>query len=368
MAATNFPFNLSGLASLKNSSGNIPRMNMKNDGTYSIASQITLAATCAPMIVQGYSSALGDGGRSTIDAGTNAIVSWSSSSTNGNVLIDLIFSTSASSGANPLVSDNGSGIVSYIRCVFTGARASGLIMQSGLAYECEAYSNNTSNGNTAGSRAGFSITGSGTARLVRCISHDNTGSNTRGFECNSGTGVHFIDCISESNGQAGYDYLINGSASQLVLTNCDAYSNGGDGLLIEFSSGSLPFPLIENSNFIKNSGKGINVTASATQVLGGHVYNCGYGSGTQANAGGDSALGSILEFNKVTYASGVTPWVDPANGDFRISLSAAKNSGRGNFTQTQASYSGTVAYPDIGSAQHLDSGGTSTQKAYTFGG
>ena len=70
--------------------------------------------------------------------------------------------------------------------------------------------------------------------------------------------------------------------------------------------------------------------------------------------------GSIVEnIGAVTYGANLTPWVDPANGDFRINLAAAKGAGRGTFLQTSASYTGTVGFPDIGAAQHLDSGGAS---------
>jgi hypothetical protein len=58
----------------------------------------------------------------------------------------------------------------------------------------------------------------------------------------------------------------------------------------------------------------------------------------------------------VTYATDVTPWVDPTNGDFRINLAAAKGTGRGTFTQTASSYAGTVGYPDIGAAQSTGGG------------
>jgi hypothetical protein len=102
-----------------------------------------------------------------------------------------------------------------------------------------------------------------------------------------------------------------------------------------------------NCNFVKNGGWGVNGSAVNTLLV-----NCGFGSGTQANASGTST--QAIEQNSVTYASGATPWNDPANGDFRIVAAAARAAGVGTFTQTQASYSGTVGYPDIGAAQHKE--------------
>ena len=72
---------------------------------------------------------------------------------------------------------------------------------------------------------------------------------------------------------------------------------------------------------------------------------------------------AFITSGAVTYASNATPWVDPANGDFRTNLPAAMNAGRGAFTETAASYAGAVGYPDIGAAMHKDS-----QRGGTFGG
>jgi len=85
------------------------------------------------------------------------------------------------------------------------------------------------------------------------------------------------------------------------------------------------------------------------------IMNCGFGVGTQVNVSGDiftTRIGAIQVVSSVSYPTGLTPWVDPANGDFRINLPQARAVGRGTFTQTQASYAGTVAYPDIGAGQH----------------
>ncbi len=71
-----------------------------------------------------------------------------------------------------------------------------------------------------------------------------------------------------------------------------------------------------------------------------------------------------MESGSITYAADVTPWVDPANGDFRITLAAAKSAGRGSFTQTQSSYTGTIGYPDIGAAQSAST--NATTRAFGF--
>lgn len=78
-----------------------------------------------------------------------------------------------------------------------------------------------------------------------------------------------------------------------------------------------------------------------------------------ANTSGQTnGLDDFDIIGSVTYANDVTPWVDPANGDFRIDLAAAQGTGRGAFLQTDGSHAGTVSYPDIGAAQHEDAGGS----------
>jgi hypothetical protein len=112
-----------------------------------------------------------------------------------------------------------------------------------------------------------------------------------------------------------------------------------------------------NCNFIKSSGYALKIQNGYTV----HLINCGVGAGTMANASGLYNTGvqaPVIEEGTVTYASNATPWVDPDNGDFRITLSTAKGAGRGSFMQTSASYTGAIGYPDIGAAQHVDSGGS----------
>jgi hypothetical protein len=165
-------------------------------------------------------------------------------------------------------------------------------------------------------------------------------------------GASATDCISHGNGKSGIETLTN---SWCAIINCDSYNNSGDGLRVEPASNTPPH-WIENTNVVKNGGWGINYLA----VAHGVVRNLGIGAGTQVNTSGAKSIGvtnGVDDSGTVTYASDVTPWTDPVNGDFRISLAAAKAAGRGSFTQTAASYAGTVGYPDIGAAQSQASGG-----------
>ncbi len=339
--ASGFPFTLSGLGNGTNASTDQVRVNLKNDQTYSLTASITYVTSGSALFTQGYTTTVGDGGRATFDVGANAASVLSGTGVTNNAFVDLTFSSSFATGSLSLVIDTANGL--FIRCVFTGCRGSGWRNNGGggafpKLIECEAYGNNTSN--TAG-EAGFKSASSRTV-MFRCISHDNTGSNTAGFTI--GTSTTLNNCISESNGGRGIDIIAGGTS--VTVNNCDIYNNGSDGIAISTGLASV---WIENCNLVKNGGAGILAGASSAHSYG-FIYNCGYGSGSMANTNADT-LGSFQQSGTVTYASGATPWVDPANGDFRVSLPAANFAGRGAFLQTAPSYAGTVGYPDIGSAQ-----------------
>ena len=351
-----FPFNLATPGSLKNASGDATRWNLKNDATFSVSASIVIAAPgdwTTGMTVQGYSSSYGDLGKATISGGTGAgfnvismtnLARWN--------FFDLIVTASHSSGTNNGFNSTGggAGLHRFVRCVSHGHRTNGFTTASnGHSFvECEAYGNGS---------AGF-VGASADDFFDHCISHDNTGN---GFTTTVPTVLN--RCIADSNGGAGFSCT---GAQNTFLLGCDAYNNTGNGATVSGTNDSVN--LLKNCNFVKNGGYGISFVASAVNQ-NTQIHNCGFGSGTQANTSGQiQNQGNAYVVGSVTYASNVTPWVDPANGDFRISLAAAKCAGRGAFTQTAASYSGTVGYPDIGSAQHQDSGGGGVRQVNIRGG
>lgn len=342
-AASGFPLSFAGIGTLIDSSSDPMRINFKNNSTYSITSAIGITTTGKPIIVQGYSSSVGDGGRATIDGSTSVNNIISDSGFAVSMYRDLIFRTSFASGSTDLVTD-GHGCF-WVRCVFTGSRGNGLVISasSGQATECEAYANNKSNSAAFG---GFQLSAQGT--LSRCYSHDNTGANNSGIVISATTGAAIDNCVLDTNG--GHGILISAN-NKTRIANCDFYNNTSDG--VHFNSGLVANSyVIENSNFIKNGGAGIN---NASAGVSGYVYNCGYGAGTQANTSSDT-LGALEKTGTVTYASNTTPYNAPTTGDFRIVSKEAFNVGRGAFTETDGTNTGTVAYPDIGAAQHQDLG------------
>lgn len=351
MANTFFPYTLVSLNLLKNSSGNGVRINWNNGATYSVTASGTFANIGA-VTTQGFSAIPGDGGKATLDGGTSTAAVISDVGTAGNNFIDLIFSTSFASGSTDLVTTTR--ISTWIRCVFTGARGNGVVSATAATFlECEAYACNKSN--TAGN-GGFKISG---GNLLRCYAHDNSGNANSGIVVANGP-AQIQNCITETNGQYGINSVTTSANGAVFVDSCDFYNNGSDGINIPATA--INFHWIENCNFIKNTGAGVN---NVSLLNAGFIYNCGYGAGTQANGSADTT-NSFVKSGTVTYASNVTPWNAPTSGDFKITLATSKNAGRGAFTQTDGTNTGTTAFPDIGSAQHIDSGGTATQKAYTF--
>lgn len=342
-AASGFPLTLSTWASNQDATSHVVRLNLKNDQTYTMTASFAVSSVGSKLyVVQGYTSSVGDGGRATFDGTTNAGTIVSDVGITDASWQDIIFKTAVTTGSANLVTATRSS--SWFRCSFSGARNNGLsVPSSSTVVECEAYDNNKAAGVNVG---GFLATGVPVS-FKRCISHDNTGASGAGFIIPGGP-AYLDQCISDTNGRYGIVMTGTGS-STITITNCDIYANVSDGINIVTSNQNTFW--IENTNFIKNGGAGIN---NVSVINSGYVYNCGYGAGTQANTNADT-LNNLATTGAVTYASNVTPWVDPANGNFSIILAAAESSGRGAFTETAPGYSGTVGYPDIGAAQSLQS-------------
>ncbi len=351
--ATAFPMSLTNFLNLNATASTKVRLNLKNNQTYTMTAGVT-TANGSVMTAQGYTSAVGDGGRATIDFGTTTGNLWTTGSASRAFYADLIFVSSATSGTGNLIITTTTSAVIFYRCVAHGARNAGfnVVGGYGACIECEAYDCNKANTSSIG---GF-YNGSSTTptAFIRCISHDNaSGVNAHGFWSQASSS--FQNCIADTNAGSGFSFAASGGTVN-SMESCDAYNNGVDGI----TSTSVDPVIIENCNLVKNTGWGINCSGVATN---GVINNCAYGSGTQANGSGTSTIaGSLLEAGAITYASGVTPWTDPANGDFRINLAAANFVGRGAFTETAASYAGTVGFPDIGAAQSkTGTGGTFTK-------
>lgn len=343
--AESFPFKSSSFdfSALENASSDTVRINLKNDASYTITAGLSAYSAANGFAhVTGYTASYGDFGKALITASGTGVCFTLLSVASLVQFFDIIFdgNGAAMTGfAVAVISDDTRTM--YTRCVFRNSRGSGLYGGQ-LVRECEAHSCNISN--TSG-RGGFE---GGNLRVsyVRCISHDNAGSNNLGFYVTN-AGATFESCIAESNGSVGFQST---NSVSVVFSRCDSYNNGGAGIAV---AGGNNISAVENCNLVKNGGWGIALPSKSSAFL----LNNRFGAGTQANTSGTIQNGdNATSIDQTSYVSDVTPWTDPANGDFRISLAAAKAAGRGSFTQTAASYAGTVGYPDIGAAQSAASG------------
>lgn len=346
-AAVGFPFNAI-LATATNGAGNIPRVNMINGSGYGVTAAVTHTLN-GPVRFEGCTASAGDGGRWLLDCGNPGTAITGMSLTGTDIDFEnCIVARTGGSGAN------GTGIfTSGARNLIRGCVAHDCWKQgisssssSGTFIECEAYACNAAN---TASLAGF-VSSANHNVFIRCNAHDNAGANTDGFYIN-GADNFLLGCIADTNGKNG----IESALADTRIVSCDLYNNAANG--IDYSVATVTEVYVENSNFLKNTTAGINSTGSALRH--GDIVNCGFGVGTMAN-GADlgpnltAATAGVNVTGTVNYPTGTTPWADPANGDFRIIANAAKGQGRGRFTETQASYSGTSAWMDIGSGQHRD--------------
>lgn len=337
----NFPFGFITTASHDGTNTSI-RINLKNDASYVVSAAV--ASSTGSLLFEGYATSYSDGGKAIIDANANAIVVLTLSGAN-NVAKNLIITNNGASGSNAGLVMSGS-TSRAIGCVAHDIRGFGINLSgaSAAAIECEAY---LCNGSNTSNTSGINLGTSGTL-AVRCDSHDNSGSNSHGFTINNSQVAGLVDCIADTNGGSGV-LFVTGAAAVLVRVDC--YKNGADG--VNATGGG---PHLDSCNFVWNGAYGVRGNSAA--LSGYLLINCGFGAGTMANASGTTTGVSTQESGSVNYAADVTPWTDPENGDFRVSLAAAKGAGRGVFTQTQASYTGAVGYPDRGAVQHVDSGGS----------
>jgi hypothetical protein len=338
-------------------------VNIKGGTTYQVTNGLYstgIYMSSTNMIFQGYTNTPGDGGKATIDGGTN-MPGYVLFITSGKLetIQDFIFSHNGTNGFSTGLNISGASC-KVIRCVVNNMRGTGLNAAAStysILCEDEAYSNNLNGGaDLAGINAGVQTY----STTFNCVSHDNIGVNGNGF-----LGTPLFNCIAYNNGRDGFD--ASGQGIYYILVNCDAYNNNTNG--VDFSSAGAPGNgvYIKNCNFFNN---GLwNINSSVVAPRNGEIVNCTFGSGTQAASAGNIStnLVNVLTNNLIIYAANNTPWVDPANGNFTMSTNSTTHGlGRGYFTQSLlSSPTNTVSYPDIGATQGL---GTNTTSGSTAGG
>lgn len=338
--ASGFPFSFVNGAMVDAATDPV-RVNFKNDQTYNITAAMAVANN-GPFVFQGYTSTFGDGGKATFDGGTSgASYALLTTATSAILICDLILQNNGASGsAAGLVISAGRNAAE--RCVVNSVRGAGFsLTNQTTVLACEAYTCNQSNTASIG---GFTCTSS--CSFDSCVSHDHSGSNAVGFQI--GATSTLLNCIADTNGSHGFAIA---SVNPTELNQCVAYNNGGSG--VSAASGAHCYT-IKNSVFAQNAAYGVIETAASSFL---RVSNCAFYSNTSGQTGTVPSSSAYIVSGSVTLSA--SPFVDAANGDFRLNSTAGagaacRGAGIGTFTQTAASYAGTVGYPDVGAAQHRD--------------
>lgn len=337
----NMPFgNQTNAARLRNISGYRVRVNIKNDRIYNVTSSTPFwngNGGVFPLTIQGYNTIPGDSGQAIFDGGTGASFTIADTTTAGLVdLIDLIFRNNGNTGSSigvQLGSTNRA-----IRCVFANCKGAGVSLGNrSVLIDCESY-NNGSTGYTGV-----------TNMFYRCIAHHN---GSHGFNNSSVAG--WMNCISYANSGHGFNHAA--TTSFVSAINCDSYANMGHGYAMTGSTSAQTFGYLVNCNLVNNSGYAIWGDPTSTRSYSLRLANCGFGSGSMENVSGviPSHITAILGENLFNYPAGETPWANPNIGDFRIVHKLAKGRGNGYFTQTAEGQGGTIGYPDVGAASHIN--------------
>lgn len=349
---------------LTNAAGDAAWCNIK--GTHIITAGMTDALKDEKTIkvFQGFTTTPQDGGLGIIDGSTTS-ASFTELTLNAKntMFADIWFRTNGTTSGNAvMVTDNATGSENiFYRCIFSGSRGKGINFNSvNEASTCEFYTNglNNSSGDAA------MVLASSGAKADFCYIHDNTGANIAGVRLDGG--VVLENSVVANNGIGA---LSTADVLQHV-TSCDFFNNKSDG--IRFNGGAAD-PLLINvkdCNFFLNNGYAISFNPGVSALYhDGIVVNCAFGSGSQTNASGYlSNTNGLITSGWITYASGMTPWVDPTNGNFTpITGAIGKWAGYGTFLHALVnSPTNTVSYLDIGAAQATNtvSGGGTTSHGF----
>lgn len=336
-----FPFNFVA-ATMTDSSSRTPCVNMKGGTAYSITAAMTRTID-GPVVFNGYTSTVRDGGRALITGPTTG-ASFVPLTLSGryNTIADIEFQNNGATGSASGFAISGTTNLAFGVSVHE-MRGRGIDQTTlGILLECEGWGNNTSNTTYSG---GIHLATAGSS-AIRCITHNNRG-GSNGGGITMDTSIYFIECISAFNSGDGYQ---SNADTNVTLDNCDFYNNGGNGM--NFTGGSTTMLLsILNCNFLKNGGYGI-LFRGFGEV--GELCGNRFGAGTMANTSGDASTTepfSMTASNNSSYAADTSPWSDPDNGVFNISLTAATGTGYGTFTALNNGFGTTVSYPDIGAAE-----------------
>lgn len=354
------PFRIGSLHLLTNANNEPPCINLKNGTDYTPATVVSLGASSYMFRVSGYTTTVRDGGEAVIDFGTlRATNQFNMQSVlNGATFTDLHITVDNSTG-----SGTSTGFRAYFchcrRVRVTGFYTYGMYATGAEFKECEFYDSGQPSGNNGNVVLGSACT------FTRCKFGETLGSSYSLVSSGSNTQSSFIDCIFYGDGTltaAVYSY----GSGVLRFENVDFY--GFDNAVQNTNYGTY---VLVNCNIV-SCDYVLRQIGSSTQLTTIELINCGFGGGAYALTGTVNATPSpdpthYAEIDCKTYTT--HPWVDPDDGDFRLSDEAAwPGQGLGDFLVTDPGNSYSLTSQEhIGSTVQLSSGGIQIARGQ-FGG
>jgi hypothetical protein len=175
----------------------------------------------------------------------------------------------------------------------------------------------------------------GTAILTLCEAVSGGG----GFRANDSTAMDH--CIARGCSGAGFAGI--DTTRLWTCTNCVSYGHGSDG----FSLGINHVNLFNCISY-NNTGWGVNSSVG----FAGAIFNCAVGSNI---AGPTQNITSYKNIGLITLTA--NPFTSSATADFSLNTTSGggallRGTGYGTFPSGV-----TLGHPDVGAAQHVDSGG-----------
>lgn len=296
-------------------------MNVKADGTYTAAGDLTFAGVgtiANPIIWRGYLTTIGDGaqGRS---ATTGALVTTNmpridfadaarelTISGNYNIFQDIRVTGISSPTVLVTVSGAGAGVENCsITNTSTGGSAAALSITSatGFATNCDLLQDGASGGAPA-------INCGTTGIIDRCRMKSVSGN---GFLSAAGSPM-LMDCVIYGCGAQAVRITSTGASAHFLISGCTIYGNAGTG--VSFVAGYTAIARILNCHITDNGGWGIHDNGATAAIV---VSNCRFRDNTSGNISIDAEWSDAAHGSVTTDTGGAaTDYADVANTDFRL--------------------------------------------------
>lgn len=291
----------------------------------------------APLVVRGYTTTAGDGGRATLDGGANVVLATAGGASH-TYFVDLILKTSAGTS----ICNTTAYSLWFFRCEFRTGRGVKVLWGAfwGCTFDTE-----------TGYRCIDTSSDPGDIKLYHCYFKNGGASGTTGMLAFYNSYLHVYHCIFNVADTYTGIYLesqVSLNPRHVTLINNSFYGNNGSGEAIRFRNSAAVnhIHLINNVFADFPTGYGIRMMHAGNSI-GILANNAFYNVGTPK-----SVLGTLAADLNTDIVLVAEPFLDPANGDFRVTTALKAAGYPSSFLG-----SNTNQYLDIGAAQRQEAGG-----------